>query len=518
MALCFLVHGAAGIAGVDFGEVHWDEPMVLGNARYALNTGTPLPRHYMHPTASVLLLAAAIPDLAWDRLPPGRETAAMRRPALMRARTVFSIVASTTIIAAALAAFARRRSHVEAVLAAAIVAGSFELSSHGRFLVPDGVLTASTAWALCAAVWSLRRPNLLWVAAACAGVAAGAKYSGALVIVPALVAAACSAQRRIPRLAGVVVVSCIAFVLTTPGIVVEPRFVIGAFQYQQRVYAGGFFGYSIFGWVDHGIAIVQLLATALPSNVAAIALTWAALALTSLILEVRRFRFVRSVEPSMLILLTFAALWTVVFWRHPAHIARNFLPLLPVLAILAARAGTEIVVAIPVRAARGVQLVFFILATVSIADVVAASASINSQAQPVVDLLDFIDLHEDEKFMTSPAVLKSLAEVDPQQRPNLISGPAGATRLIAFPDELLPMSQWGGGDTFLADEVFGPREINWNLYPTWGGPRRAVVMKIAKVRALGASMEFNAQVDVPVPPPFPDELIKIELPRLRGEK
>ncbi len=519
ISLCFVVYSAAGVAGVDFGEVHWDEPMVLGNARYMLNTGTPLPRHYMHPGASVLLLAASVPDLAWDRLPSGRETEAIRRPALLRARSVFSIVTATTIIAAALAAFARRRSHVEAVLAAAIVAGSFELSSHGRFLVPDGVLTAATAWAICAAVWSKRQPKLLWLAAAFAGLAASSKYSGAIVLAPVLIAAGFVTERRLAHIVGVVAVACTAFALGTPGIIVEPRLVIGAFKYQQHVYADGFFGYSVFGWFNHAKVIAQLISTALSSNIAAIAVTWASLAGISVIIEVRRMRTSKDIDTSMFIILGFGLAWTLVFWRHPAHFARNFLPLIPVVAVLAARGAVELVAGMAARAANGTLAVLVMLAVISMVDVVSAAASIQSKAQPVVDLLEFVDIHADEMFLTSPAVAESLAKVDGEPRRNLITGsaaPVVATRLIAFPGELLSMSQWGGSDTFLADEVFGTREINWNLYPTWDGAR-AIVMKLDKARDLGANLDFNAHSSLPVPPPFPDDLIKIELPLLRGQ-
>jgi len=520
IALCFVINAAAGVAGRDFGEVHWDEPMVLGNARYVVNTGKPLPRHYMHPAASVLLLAAVIPDLAWDRV-PARETEADRKPALLRARSLFSIVTATTILAAALAAFARRRSPVEAALAAAIVAGSFELSAHGRFLVPDGMLTAATSWALCAAVYSLRRPRLLWVAAAFAGLAASTKYSGVIVLGAPLIAAVLAADRRPARIVGVVVVGFVAFALTTPGIIVEPRLVIGAFRYQQNVYADGFFGYSVDGWLRHGVVIAQLIATALPSHIAAIALTWAFLGAAAFLLEARRMRKAGGFDPWLVIIVGFAAAWAVVFWRHPAHFARNFLPLIPVIAVLAARGGIELTALMAPRAARGTFLVLFMLSALSIGDVVSAAMSIKSKAQPVVDLLEFVDIHEDEMFLTSPAVAESLLQVDGEWRRNLVTGaaaPVVATRLIAFPGELLSLTRWGGSDTFLADEVFGPRDINWNLYPTWGGPRRAVVMKIEKARALGANMDFEARPEVPIPPPLPDELIKIELPRLEGHK
>lgn len=508
VGLCFAINAAAGIAGVDFGEVHWDEPMVLGNARYMLAVGEPLPRHYLHPTASVLLLAAVVPDLTVARMPSGPETADVRRPALLRARSVFSVMTATSIIAAALAAFARRRSHVEAVLAAAVVAGSFELSAHGRFIVPDGMLTAMTSWALCAALWSRHRPALLWAAAACAGIAVGTKYSGAIVILPALMAASFADTRRLRKVAGVVVVAALVFIATTPGLLVEPGLVVGAFRYQQQTYSNGFFGYSIDGAGRHALAIAQLLTTALPSHILAIALAWSAFVAFALLLELRRLR--TGLDSSTAIIVVFAVAWIAVFAGHPAHFARNYLPLVTVMALLAAQGVLELMTQMAVRAARGVLVVCGLISGLGIYDVVSASRSINASEQHVIDLLEFVDLHSGEVFLTSPEVMSSLAQLDPHPRRNLMlpGAPSVAARLIAFPDEILPMTRWGGADTFLADEVFGPREINWNLYPTWAGAPRVVVMKVEKALGLGAALDFRIRREVPVPPPLPAGLIK----------
>jgi hypothetical protein len=87
-------------------------------------------------------------------------------------------------------------------------------------------------------------------------------------------------------------------------------------------------------------------------------------------------------------------------------------------------------------------------------------------------------------------------------------GPTAPRWVLAFPEELLPLARWGGADPFLAERVFGPREINWNLYPTWGGPPRAVLVDIGKAQRLGLWLTLDAPVELGNQPPMPAWLEK----------
>jgi hypothetical protein len=514
LAALLVAFVAAGLRGVDFGETHWDEPTSLMETSYLLKTGRPLPRNYVHPTGLyMLMVATALPEAVGDV-----DIATVYVSYLLRARTVLILLSSTTVLAAALMAWRRRGSWWEAALAAGIVAGSFELSSHSRFATPDGLLTALVAWSLCAAMWSTSRPKLLFVAAALAGFAAGTKYTGVIVLGPALVLAI-ARPHRLKRVVGVVGVAFVAFVVTTPGFLVEPGQVIGAFRYQSAIYANGFYGYAVGGPVEQAAAMGRFLATALSSSLPWASVLWALCAAVGGIMAVRALqtpsRLADVANLAALAPVVLVVSWLTVFLAQRTFIARNFIPLVSPIAVLAA-AGFGATLERVKRpwlslAAAGLA---GSACVASLIDLHQAASTIEDRKtdRAVRELAAFVDQHHDERFLTSPFVIRSLRDFDGLARPNLVPPPfEEADRLIAFPEDLLPIPRWGGSDPFLAEFVFGPREINWNLYPTWPDPPRVVVMSLEKARRIGAHLNLDAPVEKGKQPPLPAWL---EKPRL----
>jgi hypothetical protein len=500
VGLIWLASVGSGLWGRDFGEVHWDEPTTLLNASFMWREGAPLPRNYVHPTGAVLLLAAALtPDVVGHDVDAALAGPRERREALLRGRSLFVLVTSTAVLAAALAAWSRRRAVVDAVVAALLVAGSFELSTHARFLVPDGPLVAAVSWSLCFMLLAERRPRLLLAAAFCAGLACGTKYTGATLGAPLLVAAWRLGWRRPPDLAALVGAGLAGLVVATPGLLVEPALVVGAFRYQQGLYRAGFFGYAIPDTAARLQAIMLLLGGALMSNVVGVAAAVAGAAVVGLVDGLRRRRH------DVIVLAVGVAAWVIPLALHPTHIARNHLPLVFVFAVLAAASLSA-----GWRVARVLPVVLVVAGVVSVVDVGRAAATVGDSRGPVVELAAWVDDHADEPVLASPAIIEALAALRGQASPSLQPppGPTAPRWVLAFPEELLPLARWGGADPFLAERVFGPREINWNLYPTWGGPPRAVLVDIGKARRLGLWLTLDAPVELGNQPPMPAWLEK----------
>jgi len=500
VGLIWLTSLGSGLWGRDFGECHWDEPTTLLNASFMWREGAPLPRNYVHPTGSVLLLAAALaPDVAGHDVDTALAGAAARRRAILRGRALFIAVASTTVLAAALAAWSRRRAVVDAVVAALLVAGSFELSTHARFLVPDGPLVAAVSWALCFMILAERRPRLLLAAALCAGLACGTKYTGATLGAPLLVAAWRLGWRGPRALAALVVAGVGGFVAATPGLLVEPDLVAGAFRYQQGLYRAGFYGYAIPDGAARLQAIAVLLSASLMSNIVGVALVASGVAVIGVVDGLRQRLH------GVIVLVVAAAAWVLPLALHPTHIARNHLPVVFILAVLAAAA-----LSMAGRFARVLATVLIVGGGVSVIDVASAAGTIGDSRGPVVELARWVDDHADEPVLASPAIIEAVTALRGAAPPSLQPPPGPATPrwVLAFPEELLPLARWGGADPFLAERVFGPRDINWNLYPTWGGPPRAVLIDIDVARRRRMSLSLDAPVELGNQPPMPAWLEK----------
>jgi hypothetical protein len=504
IVVVFGVHVAICVLGVDFGEAHWDEPTTLSNAHFMWKNGSLLPRHYIHPTGSVELVALALAPEGLDgTLQQQFLSEETRRPLLLRARTVFSALSATTVLAAALAAFAMRRRWDEAVLAALCVAGSFEVTSHARFLVPDAPALAFISWSLCACIWAKHHPRLLYVAALLAGLAIGTKFTAVALLVPLCIVG--FATGPTPTRAGVTLLcGCLGFVVATPGILFEPHAVFGAVAYQREVYGGGFYGYGepiLWGRVQ---AMALFVFGALLSPLPVFAFAAATLAIVGAAASVRSTTLATRLH--MLSLIGFTLALCALLLAQGSHIARNYLPLTLPLAVGASSAFSLL----HGRLRIGIGLLIWAGGISSLAHNYDSALSINDVGRLERDLITYVATHPSQCIRTSAALGSAIRKVADVQ--NLVVGPddPACPWLLGLPETLLPMTRWSGADPFLAERVFGSREINWNLYPTWAGPSRVILLAREKALAIGAHLDFNAPLEAAGQPSFPQELMKKE--------
>ena len=185
-----------GLWGLDFG-LHWDErPWQIGPVKQMVQSGTLLPGYYTYPSFDYWLnLLVLAPDAAAS--PTAGEN--LRRhllrtldsPAyLLRLRAVYLLITSLSLVWVYLLVLQRRDSWLEALFAASLVACSWEVAYHLRWVATDGILMQFAALTVLLAVHALksRRDSWLMAAAAVAGLGCGAKYPGGLLVLPVVLA------------------------------------------------------------------------------------------------------------------------------------------------------------------------------------------------------------------------------------------------------------------------------------------------------------------------------------------
>jgi hypothetical protein len=509
---------AVGLRGVDYGDQHWDEPSNVKQLAWALQERVPFPRWYYYPSGLMMVLAvAALPEVVTHGL-DGAPAALMELPYRLRARGLLILLTALAIPLTFVLARRARCSPYAALFAAALVATSFQLQTHARFIAPNGILVPAAV--LCSILLAARDKRGLLLAALIGGVAAGVKYSAGIVAVPLVVAAlqlGGSARERAWRVVVTGTASLLGFLVTTPGALFEPGFLARGLEFQRVVYGDGWVGYTVDGPFAMATAMAGYGAFALLSPFALVACALACLAVVGATRIVRD----RAMWTAMGTAWLFPVLYAAMFLGQHVFADRNFLPLLPFGAVLAALGAEQMVRMLAARtrwAAWGVGALVGAAVVVNAAHSVYAANTIPDRSSDrfVRELSAFVTSHRDEEFLASPGVRAALAGVarpqgtraaGPLAHENLVAAPTARTkRVLAYPGELLREWMWPCTDPFLVERVFGPLEVEWRYAPTWRGVPRVVMLDIDKARAIGASLSFTP-AEGPGNPRMPMEIL-----------
>ncbi len=502
-----------GTRGIDFG-VQWDEDLHLGRARTAGESGSLLPGSYAYPSVCHWLsIAPIVPTAfaAWrDDLPAARPTLRSLRLLAERADTIqyrlqtrrlFLFIASLTVLWTYLAVVLSRRSWAEGLLAASLVATSFEFATHARWIAPDAVVTSFAALCLACALAALRQPRarpFLVASAVAAGLACGTKYNAGLLLGVVLLAAVATRSRQRGTVrwatftAGLVAVFGVTVLLTTPGIVLEPRKFLADLHAEIdhyssfHSYTGANSIYNVTAGAAHRRRIASWLTQALFSPHRPFALGLSALAALGAASLLWRPRWTAAV------LLVLPIAYLGFFSTRAIMMVRNLLLVVPFLALLAARGGAVLYGALPWRAWR-------------VAVVVALAAPIAIDARYLVDAAESIAARRDHtciddldhalradpggRYRVSAAVVAAYRarSMEPPPNTSLVAarGQRGLVVLLSEVPESVRNESWGpvgpGQLTW-----FGPREVNLNDYPTWRADvDRAVLLTMEQATRFG---------------------------------
>lgn len=497
--LLFTLFVVTGLRGIDFGY-HWDERWHVPPAREMVVSGLFLTRPYGYPGMSKLLvLVPALDDglrALWHggnlRQVLAAMATAMDTPNyLLQARSVCLMVSALAILWVYLAAGVLTRRWWQATLAAALLGLSWEFAYHARFVATDCLLTQFSALCLLFLVLHLRRgqSGWLWAAAIAAGLGAGTKYPGAILLGPVMLCAAVLKPATLwQRIARVVTVGALAvgsYLVTTPGTVLDPIIFTDWYTAAHAAYAKGHIGYTVPIGFPHLWILIRYLVLNLFSSYPPVAVICFMSAIAGAALSWRENRLLAA------ILTGFPVLFAIVFcWKYPVFLARNYLLLTPFLAVLSARGLAEAFLRLRWPLARLALTIVVVAAFAANGRwLISAAESIRHRdlTTAAVEAVSYVRDHPRTRFRVSPQVASRAAGRGLALPANAVETNADEVVFFAM-SEGPPAHLWLANDPWLTRAVFGAWDINFNYYSTWWGSDRVVVMTREKARASAAPL------------------------------
>jgi 4-amino-4-deoxy-L-arabinose transferase-like glycosyltransferase len=516
--LLVFVFLAVSLAGLDFG-VHWDETHAkFDSVKRSVETGV-FVQSVMEPEGESYDYGGVNYWLTWLGFTP--EVASYvtggvwTREALARVitpvvysidkrlqvRTIYIVLSSLSILWLYWLCLELGRSRIEAWLAAAVLSLSWEVGYHSRWIAPDAVAMQFAILSFLCLVAGQNRSSMRWfcTSAVAVGLTAGTKYPGALILPCLLVAVAFSQWRNnrtlLASLKQVVLTAAVTaatFVATTPGVVLDPFRFFARLEQQRLIYLEGWYGYSVLSGVPHLWAVIQYFAFEVFSHFSWIA---AVLGLFALI-GVVALAFERKIASFLIV--AFCLIYLLLFSRQAAMLVRDYLVVVPFLALAAARG----IVAIAERTnARAVYAGVGVLLAVNFVWEVHAAGEIRKRADYeyfVRQFEDFARESEGETFLASAKLMADLRRLPDPIPANVTADPAVAYTKVAFlqaegADEL--WSRWPANQKNLYDRAFGALEVNLDRYPTFVGNNRILVVRREELGHFPFNAEYLAAPD-----------------------
>jgi hypothetical protein len=489
-----------GLIGVDFGY-HWDENWAqLHPVRQSVEAGSLLPNFYIYPSVNYWLnLAGAAPELVTAKYlgDGGREYLLAFLETYqyhMRVRTIRIIVSGLSVLWVYLSVLGWGRHWSEALLAASILGFSWEVGYHMRWIAPDTVMMQFGALTILFVTLAQRWPsNRMWLrcAAVAAGLACGTKYTAGLLLVPVLVAVFWTWDKVSTRrglmllLLETLVIFAITYLITTPGTVLQSEMFIQHLRKISGIYRSGHYGHTVSAGPEHLSAILIYLGLVLFSPYVPIA---ALFCLFSLLGVYALFHESRKIAISFF---SFPFLYLLFMSAHRVMIVRNLLVVAPFLAILAARGMAFLWRHLGSKLLR-VSLAVFVASLLAVNGLwlVYAAGTIQDRGTDryIRELAAYIDAYPDTLFFVSDRVWPDLASIIESTASNVTRKPSqGADEVVFYASEIPhpDRKNWPATGPNLVTTWFGPREVNFDYYPSWRGDDRILLMSVEQAAALG---------------------------------
>jgi len=383
------------------------------------------------------------------------------------------------------------RSRLESVIAAGILAGSWEVAYHSRWVAPDVIMMQFALLAfLCLAAGRTGRPTRwFYFGAIAVGLTTGTKYPGGLMLPFFLIGAGESLWRRyastpslvFKHLVALTATTGITFLMTTPGALLDPFRFFRQLQEQHDIYASGWFGYSVKPGLSHFFAILQYISLQVFSHYWTISVALAILSLVG-------FLFIVSERRLFSFLLTaFVLAYVLFFSQQAAMIVRNLLIVVPFFCLAAAR-GITVVAERVSRMRTTVYSLVALLIAINLGWEVYAALSIKKRNHPEYFLKQFHEYVEksDSRILLSSHLASAMTASHLSLPPNSGTHLSDFTKVAFLQSEgadkfweKWPSNSWG-----LYERNFGPLEVNIEAYTTFVGNERIFVMSADRFRQL----------------------------------
>ena len=487
------------VYGLNFGH-HWDEDRAkFDSVRDSLNTGllfqaadlTDTGGNYNYGGVNYLLTWSGLTPEVMRFLLSGPYTRERLSGAIspilysnavrVRIRAIYLVLSSLCIVWLFCLGRVLGRSRFESILAAAIFAMSWEVAYHSRWVAPDVIMTQFVLLAmLCLALGvESEKRHWLYCGAIASGFAIGTKYTGGLILPFFLIGAGWTLWKErgstvyvLKHGLGLTAIAAFTFVLTTPGVVIDPFRFLYQLNDQREIYGTGWYGYTVEPGMRHGLEIVRYLSLQFFSHYWSISVALAVfsvLGIAALILERKLVA---------LLLAGFCLAYVAYFSSQSVMIVRNVVAVFPFLALAGARG---IIVAGDRLGRYGkftVNLTVAVLLGVNLGWQIYAARQVKVRFHPEYYARQFVASvarSSTETFLISAKLSRLLQDTRTAVPANVVTDPAMPHTRVAFLQtesadklwEVWPSNKWG-----LYDKIFGPLEVNMEAYSTFLGNQR----------------------------------------------
>ena len=486
--VCLLI---TGFAGIDFGT-HWDDHVQLSLVNRTIRSGTFLPTGiYNWPAMTYLLSVGSVFFRVIARLNTSDQLSGGEF--YLQARGVFLVVTSLGGVWTYLA-LRRRAGELGAAFGGALYLLSFQLAYHARWIAPDAIMASFTALFVLLLLIAWDAPESRWRAhlpAVGAALATSCKYQGAVLLLPIAImyldrwrSNKGPGVLQVKQALGSVGIFVAVFVVLNPGSVLQPAEFFNDLQYENEHYRtthGLWYGVrphditSPLSYLWHEIKFVVL---SLPSPSPVLSVIVIGFSIVGAAVALRRDGWFAAalLTPGLVVVFYFATL-------HVFQV-RNFLLLLPFLAFFAGIGADKIL--LMVRARGAVAFVAGVLAVILIYNAVwleqAAGTVGQSRAWLVGQTSAYVRDHPGTRFVVSAPLARAfIATKIPLPRNARRSGRADVVLALfsqvrdAWRGQEITLRHWPATDRSTFTTI-GPKEVDFNFYPTWEGKDRVLVL------------------------------------------
>lgn len=477
---------------IDFGY-HWDEPFMVGTVQESTLTGDWLrPRAYNYPSMSYWVSVIGALPTVLTASSTDEAIAQLADPAyLLQVRRLFTLGFALAVVCVYLTLLTLYNRISVALLGAGLVAFSWEIGYHARWLAPDAWVTGFAALTMLFTVLAIKnteRRRWLYLAAVAGGLTVASKYNAAIIGVMILGAAlvvwranAGSPRQLVALLVRLGLASLVTFLVITPGALIDTADMLENIRYEIHHYSErGHFNHTVTpGWQHLSLMLTYFIQVVF-SPETPIALFFAAL------VPLGAFALWRPADDEdayqrlfMLAVVAFVTIYLLYMASQRVMFVRNVLVLIPPLAVLSAAGFYRLwrwMRPRPVAYALAGVVALMIAFNAAWTFDTARTITTRTMDDYAADAYDFIASNPDTVVCTSWLTNVMLTYERDYVLPGSVQFSMDVDYIMYMGGELDP-TLVDANRPDLTVRWFGPNEVNYNYYPGWLGEDRFVIVR-----------------------------------------
>jgi len=526
--------------GIDFGY-HWDEN--YGKIRSlvrALEDGIFLQGEYIHAGLNFILsfipLIPSLIKMFLDGTLDFQHTRENLVPYVISdqykiaVRSVFILFSSFTIPAVFMISMLLEKNRFQAFAASLAVAVSWEFSYHSRWAVGDCLLVTLTAFYVFCLILSVQRSELnfrepLYWAAIFAGLSAGTKYNGGILLFFVLALAFYLEIKKAKKfsfiyaaytLSVITGLFCLVFFFTSPAFLIHPFFFWGDLKEVIDIYKRGFWGApgaTVEPGPEHLFAMLRYFARDFFSHYQPIAFGMFGVSMLG------AFYFCKILPRLISIILFGIPLLYLLYFSQQCYMGiRNYLFVIPILAVCCGKGIVVLFNCVTNKKLRIIAVAIF--ASYIACNIYWMGESANSitkrtlrrydlkEAPKVLidDLIGYIKTHPDKRFVPSKLIRDDLVRSGVPTLNNVHTKfETSDDFLVCYQSEsVMQERKWPSTGSIVFSKVIGPQVANMNYYARWAGSEWVYIIPRTSFPLLPRFLP--RLVDETPPPPNEDRL------------